>query len=162
MKDLLKLKGHTDSELAKQIQQAKNEEFNLDKKLPTKINLKDNKRLKIDWYDTAKHRINNRLKDRTSFISVDHFVEFITDIFNIIFPDKCGKELFKTGRYVIYSQEHNVSIVLEFDLNKNKGRDYFINIVTVLPGRKGVDVVSIIDIDEDIRKYEEEKLNKNL
>lgn len=157
MKDVLKMTGNTNSELAKKIQQAKEQEFNLDEKLPKELSLKDNKRLRLDWYDTAKHGINKRLKERTSFINVDHFVEFITNVFNVIFPDKCGKELFKKGRYVIYSQERNVSIVLDFDLDKNKGKNYFINIVTVLTGRKGVDVVSIIDIDEDLRKLEEER-----
>ena len=157
LKDLLKLSGNSDSELANQIKQASVEEFNINDKLPTEIMLRYNKKLRIDWYDTAKHGIVKRLKERTSFTSVEHFVEFITEIFNVVFPDKCGKELFKTGRYSIYSQERNISLILEFDLNKNKGVNYFINIITVLPGRKGDNVVSIIDIDNDVNNYRELK-----
>ena len=46
-----------------------------------------------------------------------------------------------------YLKEYNISIIIEFDLKKNMGRNYFINVITVLPGRKGENIISFIDID---------------
>ena len=58
-----------------------------------------------------------------------------------------GKELFRSGRYSIFLEEYNISIIIEFDLNKNMNDNYFIGIITVLPGRKGDNIIRFIDIN---------------
>jgi hypothetical protein len=58
----------------------------------------------------------------------------------------CGKELYETGRYSIYLKEYNISILVEFDLKKNMGKNYNLRIVTVLPGKKGSNIVRFIEI----------------
>jgi hypothetical protein len=58
----------------------------------------------------------------------------------------CGKELYKKGRYSIYLKEYNISIIVEFDLNKNMGKNYNISIITILPGKKGNNIVKFIEL----------------
>ena len=87
-----------------------------------------------------------KIKERTSFRSVDHFIEYINGIFSLIFPSMCGKELYKKGRYSIYLKEYNISIIVEFDLNKNMGKNYNISIITILPGKKGNNIVKFIEL----------------
>lgn len=142
--DILNIKG--DSELAKELQKAKEEEFDLNSKLPTSIVLQNQSILKVKWYDTATHNLVKKIRERTSFGSIDHFIEYLQNKLTEIFPDKLGKELFRTGKYSIYLKEYNISIIIGFDLNKNMGQSYFINIVTILPGRKGNNIVRFIDI----------------
>jgi hypothetical protein len=57
-----------------------------------------------------------------------------------------GKELFKSGKYSIYFKEYNITIIIGFNLSKNMGDDYNIDIVTILYGRKGHNIVRFIDI----------------
>lgn len=143
--DLVNIKGF--GQLSDELNKAKNQEFDITKNLPNSIMLENKSFLKIKWYDTVLHNLVKRLKDRTSFASVDHFIEFFTDKMNLVFPWMIGKELNKKGRYTIYLKEYNISIIIEFDLEKNMGRNYFINVVTILPGRKGENIISFIDID---------------
>ena len=142
--DILNIKG--DSELAKELQKVKELEFDLNSKLPTSIILKNQSILKLKWYDTATHDLVKKIKERTSFASIEHFIEYLQNKLTEVFPYKLGKELFKTGKYSIYLKEYNISIIIGFDLNKNMNDSYFINIVTILPGRKGNNIVRFIDI----------------
>lgn len=135
-----------DSDLAKQIIKNKEEEFDLLKKLPNYIQLDNNSKLNLNWNNTVAHDLVLRIKERTSFSSVDHFIEYINEIFSLIFPSMCGKELYKKGRYSIYLKEYNISIIVEFDLNKNMGRNYNISIITILPGKKGNNIIKFIEL----------------
>ena len=138
------LKG--DSDLVSQISRAKEEEFDLQKKLPQEIQLDNDSNLNLNWYNTATHDLVKKIKERTSFRSVEHFIEYINEIFSLIFPSMCGKELYKKGRYSIYLKEYNISIIVEFDLNKNMGKNYNISIITILPGKKGNNIVKFIEL----------------
>ena len=143
--DLVNIKGFGD--LSDQFRSIKDAEFDLTKKLPNSIKLENGSILKIRWYDIITHDLVKRLKERTSFSGVDHFIEVFSDKMDYIFPNMIGKKLKEKGRYSIYLKEYNISIIIGFDLDKNMGRNYFINVITVLPGRKGKNIVDFIDID---------------
>ena len=138
------LKG--DSDVASQIIKAKEEEFDLRKRLPNSIQLNNNSKLNLNWNNTATHDLVKRIKERTSFKSVDHFIEYIQEIFSLIFPNMCGKELYEDGRYSIYLKEYRISIIVDFDLKKNMGKNYNISIFTILPGKKGNNIIRFIEL----------------
>lgn len=144
LSDILNIKG--ESELAKQIAKIKEEEFDTLQELPNQINLDNESTLRINWYDTASHNLVQKIKERTTFASINHFVEYLQKKLTEVFPYMLGKELFKSGRYTIYLKEYNVSIIIGFDLNKNMGKSYYINIITILPGKKGNNIIRYIEI----------------
>jgi len=145
LSDLLRVKG--DSDLSNELNKIKDKEFDLTQKLPKKIILDNDSLLRISWYDTFKHDLVKKIKERTSFSSIDHFIEYLKEKLIDIFPYMLGKELFRSGRYSIFLEEYNISIIIEFDLNKNMNDNYFIGIITVLPGRKGDNIIRFIDIN---------------
>ena len=57
-----------------------------------------------------------------------------------------GKELHSTGRYTLYSSEYNFSIIMYFNLDEYSDGIYEVKIVTILPGKKGNDIIRFIDI----------------
>jgi hypothetical protein len=149
LSDILKIKG--DSELASQMKKIKDAEFDLSKKLVKFITLKkrvNNKKIQFEifWNDTATHNLTKRIQDRTSFISVEEFNQYFKNEFNKIFPDMVGKELYTTGRYTLYSSEYNFSIIMYFDIDEYTDGIYEVKVVTILPGKKGNDIIKFIDI----------------
>jgi hypothetical protein len=143
--DLVNIKGEGD--LSDQLKKIKNTEFDVSQKLPTQITLESGQILKVKWNDTFTHNLVKRIKERTSFTDIEHFIEYLSEKFTEIFPWMVGKELLSSGKYSIYLKEYNISIIIGFDLKRNMGENYFINILTVLPGRKGENVVRFIDIE---------------
>lgn len=151
LSDVLNVKSSKDDNVSSEIQKLKDVTFDFDKNLVKFITLKkrvNNKKVqfKINWNDTSKHDLKKRISDRTTFRTVEEFNNFFRETVNIIFPDYLGKDVLNTGRYSIYSIEYNISIIFEFNLEKWLKNEYEINIITVLPGRKGLDVIKIIDI----------------
>jgi len=151
LSDVLNIKSSKDDNVSSEIQRLKDATFDFDKNLVKFITLKkrvNNKKVqfKINWNDTSKHDLKKRISDRTTFRTVEEFNNFFRETVNIIFPDYLGKDVLNTGRYSIYSIEYNISIIFEFNLEKWLKNEYEINIITVLPGRKGQDVIKIIDI----------------
>lgn len=149
LSDVLKIKG--DSELASQIKKIKDAEFDLTKKLVKFITLKkrvNNRKLQFEivWNDTATHNLTKRIDDRTSFASVEEFNQYFKNEFNRIFPDMVGKELYTTGRYSLYSNEYNFSIIIYFNLDEYTDGIYEVKVITILPGKKGNDIIRFIDI----------------
>jgi hypothetical protein len=149
LSDILNIKG--DSELASQMKKIKDAEFDLSKKLVKFITLKkrvNNKKIQFEifWNDTATHNLTKRIQDRTSFISVEEFNQYFKNEFNKIFPDMVGKELYTTGRYTLYSSEYNFSIIMYFDIDEYTDGIYEVKVVTILPGKKGNDIIKFIDI----------------
>jgi hypothetical protein len=147
--DLLKIKGEGD--LAKELNKIKDADFDLSRKLVRFITLKkrvNNKKIQFEilWNDTAKHNLVNRIKERTSFNSVEEFNEYFKSEFNKIFPDMVGKELPSTGRYSLYSKEYNFTIIMDFSIDEYIDGIYEVKIITILPGKKGNDVIKFIDI----------------
>ncbi len=149
--DLLSIKGGEDTDFAKQIKKIQDSEFDLSKKLVRFITLK--KRIagkkvqfKINWNDNASHNLIKRIQDRTSFKSVEEFNSYFKSQIDYIFPDMVGKKLFQTGRYSLYSTEYNFTIIINFDIKEYTNANFFINVVTILPGKKGNNIVDFIDI----------------
>lgn len=147
--DLLNIKG--DSDLAKEMQKIKDAEFDINKKLVIFITLKkrvNNKKIQFEiiWNDTAKHNLVKRIKERTSFNSVEDFNQYFKGEFNKLFPDMVGKELYTTGRYSLYSKEYNFTIIMDFSIDEYIDGIYEVNIITILPGKKGNDIIKFIDI----------------
>lgn len=147
--DLLNIKG--DSDLAKEMQKIKDAEFDINKKLIRFITLKkrvNNKKIQFEiiWNDTAKHNLVKRIKERTSFNSVEDFNQYFKGEFNNIFPDMVGKGLYSTGRYSLYSKEYNFTIIIDFNLDEYIDGIYELKIITILPGKKGNDIIKFIDI----------------
>ena len=57
-----------------------------------------------------------------------------------------GKELISSGRYSLYSKEYNFSIIMDFSIDEYIDGIYDVNIVTILPGKKGNNIVRFINI----------------
>lgn len=147
--DVLNIKGESD--LAKELSKIKNAEFDINKKLVRFITLKNrvnNKKLQFEiiWNDTAKHDLIKRIKERTSFGSVEEFNNYFKGEFNNIFPKMVGKELYTNGRYSLYSNEYNFTIIMDFNIDEYSDGIYEVRIITILPGKKGNDIVKFIDI----------------
>jgi hypothetical protein len=147
--DLVKIKGEGD--LAKNIQDIKNAEFDFTQKLVRFITLKkrvNNRKIQfeINWNNSASHNLIERINNRTSFGSVEDFNQYFKGEFNKIFPDMVGKVIYVSGRDSLYSTEYNFSIIMNFDINEYSDGIYQVDIITILPGKKGNDVVKFIDI----------------
>ena len=149
LSDVLNIKG--DGDLVKQMTKIKDAEFDINKKLVRFITLKkrvNNKKIRfeIEWNDSATHNLVKRIQERTSFNSVEEFKQYFKDQFNKIFPDMVGKELLSSGRYSLYSSEYNFTIIMHFDIDEYSDGIYEVRIITILPGKKGNDVIKFIDI----------------
>ena len=149
LSDVLNIKG--DGDLVKQMTKIKDAEFDVNKKLVRFITLKkrvNNKKIRfeIEWNDSATHNLVKRIQERTSFNSVEEFNQYFKDQFNKIFPDMVGKELLSSGRYSLYSSEYNFTIIMHFDIDEYVDGIYEVRIITILPGKKGNDVIKFIDI----------------
>lgn len=149
LSDVLNIKG--DGDLVKQMTKIKDTEFDVNKKLVRFITLKkrvNNKKIQfeIEWNDSAKHNLVKRIQERTSFNSVEEFNQYFKDQFNKIFPDMVGKELLSSGRYSLYSSEYNFTIIMHFDIDEYSDGIYEVRIITILPGKKGNEVIKFIDI----------------
>ena len=149
LSDVLNIKG--DGDLVKQMTKIKDAEFDINKKLVRFITLKkrvNNKKIRfeIEWNDSATHNLVKRIQERTSFNSVEEFNQYFKDQFNKIFPDMVGKELLSSGRYSLYSSEYNFTIIMHFDIDEYSDGIYELRIITILPGKKGNDVIKFIDI----------------
>jgi len=147
--DVLNIKGSGD--LVKQMTDIKDAEFDLNKKLVKLITLKkrvNNKKIQfeINWNDSATHNLVKRIKERTSFGSVEDFNQYFKGEFNRIFPDMVGKEIYVSGRYSLYSKEYNFSMIINFNIDEYSDGIYEVDIITILPGKKGNNVVKFIDI----------------
>ena len=149
LSDVLNIRG--DSELASEIRKIKDAEFDLSKKLVKFITLKsrvNNKKIQFEifWNDTATHDLAKRIQNRTSFGSVEEFNQYFKSQFNQIFPATLGKELHSSGRYSIYSKEYNFSIIIYFNIDEYTDGIYEVKVITILPGKKGNDIIKFIDI----------------
>ena len=149
LSDILKVKskGGISDEIQRQIDL----DFDFTKNLTKYITLKQrvNKRkvqFTIKWNDRVSHDIKERIKDRTSFKSIEEFNDLFKYIINKIFPKMVGKELISTGKYSIYIKEYDISMIIYFDINKYINETYEIEVKTILTGRKGHKVNNLIEI----------------
>lgn len=152
LSDIVRLSSDDkDSDIYQHISKLKDSEFDFSKNLLKYITLRkriDNKKVqfKIEWNDTSIHDLKIRIKDRTSFKSIEEFNSFFKSIMNQIFPKMVGKELFKTGNYSIYIKEYNFSIIISFNIADYIRNNYSILIKTILPGKKDNNILGLIEI----------------
>lgn len=135
--DLLRVTGDK-NDLHAYIEKEKSKEFEVDRELPTQLTLKkryNNKKVKVyfNWYDTSKHDLKKRIKERTSFRTITEFTEAFKDAFNYILPDKLGDGISENGRYAIILSEYNITIIFQINLNYFDNQRIDINIITLLP-----------------------------
>ena len=148
--DIVKIKN-SDSEIDSNIHRMASKAKDFSGKLSTGIPLKSSKQgsPEIVWLyynDTAEHDLRKRISERTNFKSIDEFNYFLREFLNEVFPTEVDNLFNQTGRYSLYSIEHDFSLIVNFNYEKwTKGRKE-LNIITLLPGRKGLEVLDIIDI----------------
>jgi len=156
LSDVLNIKGN--GEISDNIRKMKDKQFEFNSKLVSLITLKKRVngkkiQLKVEWNDSATHDLVQRISNRTSFTSIEEFNNFFKDFVNRIFPDKVGKELF-SGKYAFYSVEYNITIIMEFNIDRYQKGDYAIRVVTLLPGRIAKNIVDFIDINESFAIFD--------
>ena len=147
--DLLRVTGDK-NDLHAYIEKEKSKEFEVDRELPTQLTLKkryNNKKIKVyfNWYDTSKHDLKKRIKERTSFKTITEFTEAFKDTFNYILPDKLGDGISKNGRYAIILSEYNITIIFQIDLNYFDNQRIDINVITLLP-KSQIDEKNIVQL----------------
>ena len=156
LSDVLNIKGN--GEISDNIRKMKDKQFEFNSKLVSLITLKKRVngkkiQLKVEWNDSATHDLVQRISNRTSFTSIEEFNNFFKDFVNRIFPDKVGKELFSC-KYSFYSVEYNITIIMEFNIDRYQKGDYAIRVVTLLPGRIAKNIVDFIDINESFAIFD--------
>ena len=134
--NLKKLSGEGD--LFNQIKQESERDFEIERDLIKYITLKkriSNKkvRFKIEYFDIVKHNIKQRIKDRTSFKNIEEFNNIIEDMLNYLFPDNI-QEMCVDGKYAVYFEEYNFTIIFGFKLNDYLNSNYNLNIITIILG----------------------------
>jgi len=149
LSDIMNISGT--SSLASNLKEIKDKEFDSSKKLVKFITLKkrvNNKKIQFEifWNNTAEHNLTKRISERTSFKSVDEFNQYFKQEFNKLFPDGVGKLFPSTGQYSLYSTEYNLSIIMYFNIDEWTDNIYEGKIITVLPGKKGNNIIKMIDI----------------
>ena len=150
LSDISKVSGF--GNIIKQIKDYQEMDFDMERALLrfTTLNKRMGKnkiRMELTWNHNASHSIIKRIKQRTSFKSVEEFNNNLKEILNKIFPDKIGTDIFKNGKYSIYDKEHDNSIIFTIDINKFINGEYKIMIITVLPGiRDDENTIKIIEI----------------
>jgi hypothetical protein len=148
--DILKIKG--DSGTSEIIRNMMDKEFDESDPLIKEIQLNNkflNKsiKLKIRWNDTANHSIVKRIRERTNFNSINEFNEYFEEKIQKIIPEKIGKEINESGRYALYDKEYDFSIII--DINPDdfiRKSIYKIFVFTILPLKRGRDVIKFLDI----------------
>jgi hypothetical protein len=148
--DIVKIKN-SDSDAAINIHKMASKAKDFTGKLLRYVPLKSSKpgkpeMIAIDYNDTVEHDLRKRISERTNFTSTDEFNFFFREFLNEIFPYEVGKSLNKSGRYSLYSIEHDFSIIVYFNLERWTNGIKELNLITILPKRTGLDVVDIVDI----------------
>jgi hypothetical protein len=149
LSDLLRVTGNK-NDLHDYIEKEKSKEFEVDRELPTQLTLKkryNNKKIKVyfNWYDTSKHDLKKRIKERTSFKTITEFTEVFKDAFNYILPDELGDGISENGRYAINLREYNITIIFQVNLNYFDDQQIDVNIITLLP-KSQIDKKNIIQL----------------
>jgi hypothetical protein len=149
LSDLLRVTGNK-NDLHDYIEKEKSKEFEVDRELPTQLTLKkryNNKKIKVyfNWYDTSKHDLKKRIKERTSFKTITEFTEAFKDAFNYILPEELGDGISENGRYAIILSEYNITIIFQINLNYFDDQRIDINIITLLP-KSQIDEKNIVQL----------------
>ena len=148
--DIVKIKN-SDSEVASNIHKMASKAKDFSGKLLRYVPLKSSKpgnpeMIAIDYNDTTEHDLRKRISERTNFTSTDEFNFFFREFLNEIFPYEIGKTLHKSGKYSLYSVEHDFSVIVFFNIERWTKGIKELNLITILPKRTGLDVVDIVDI----------------
>ena len=137
LSDILRVTGDK-NDLHTYIEKEKSKEFEIDRDLPTQLTLKkryNNKKIKVyfNWFDTSKHDLKRRIKERTNFRTISEFTQEFNDSINYILPDELGVNINENGRYGINLTENQITIIFSIKLDKLDDNQIDINIITVLP-----------------------------
>lgn len=148
LSDILRITGNK-NDLHAYIEKEKSKEFEIDRELPTQLTLKkryNNKKIKVyfNWFDTSKHDLKRRIKERTNFRTITEFAEEFNKSINYILPDELGVNINENGRYGINLTENQITIVFSIKLDKLDDNQIEINIITVLP-KNQVDKKNILN-----------------
>jgi hypothetical protein len=148
--DILKVTGSSES--SEKIKKLMNVEFDQSQPLIKEIKLNNtfiNRKivLRIRWNDTTNHSIVKRIRERTNFNSTEEFNEYFEEKIQKIIPEKIGNEINESGRYALYDKEYDFSIIIDINPDDfiRKGI-YKIFVFTILPLKRGRDVIKFLDI----------------
>lgn len=149
LSDVVKVKSIIDK--TDNIQKYVDTDFDFTKNLVKLITLnqrvgKNKIQFKIHWNHNISHDFEKRVKERTNFKSIKEFNDFFKSIINYVFPSMIGKELYEIGDYCLYSKEYDISIIINFNINKYNKGDYKLFVKTILPGKTSYRVEKIIEI----------------
>jgi hypothetical protein len=139
IRDLLSFDDSYEGNIARQIKTHTDSEFEEDKPLITFVTFNrrfNNKKIRgvIDWFNTSKHNLYKRIKERTSFLNISEFNEVFKSAMNYIFPDSIGGVIRNNGRYGLYLKEYNITIIFNVNFKNVLKGEIKINVITVLPG----------------------------
>lgn len=135
--DIMNIKASNDKELTTYIDNEIKRTFDFSEKLIKAIYLDNGFKKDVIWNDTAEHSIKQRIKDRTSFKTIDEFNQTLRKVLKDISNRKY--RLRYKAKYSIYLTESNISIILY-----NNYASF--NIRTIMSGRHGIDCEKIIEI----------------
>lgn len=138
LSDILNLKVKNDSDISNLMKKDVEKDFDIDRKLLKYVTLSSrvsNKkvRFKIDYNDSAQHSLIKRIRERTSFKSVEEFNSMLKMAIDQVFPDSVGELITSTGRYSMIFEEYNFCVIFYIDLRKYMSGKYEIYVVTILP-----------------------------
>lgn len=146
--DLIKLNPKDESPISKIIRDEQLREKEVDQNLLKSVKLDNGTIFRVTWNDTAIHDLRKRILDRSTFNSIKDFNQFFKRFINNVLPDMIGKEISMNGRYSLYSTEKRITIITEVDVDQILFRNnYTINIITLLPGKSGINVKKTIEIN---------------
>jgi len=107
-----------------------------DEPLIVNINLpKFNKIIKIDWNNTEKHNIKNKIKNRSQILNISEFNEIFENVIKELFYDKFNEIQENIDSYDLYLTETNlhILIVIKYEqLFKDKSNLF---VLTILPNQ---------------------------
>ena len=105
----------------------------------------DNKKIRLDinWNHTIKHDLIKRFKERTSLKNITELNTLISKGLDELFINNYDY-IKNNGKYSLWFSEYNFTIIVDISNNLN------INIITILPGQKTINVKNIIELKTKI------------
>jgi len=142
--DILNRISGDDKFMLDTLKKERDRKFTEDRNLPTQTTLKkryNNKKIKVwfNWNHTAKHNLVSRIENRTNLKSINEFSEIFINAINTILPDYIGYPINRDGRYGIYLEEDNISIIFYIKLNRvpfGESNEIYVDVITILTGEK--------------------------
>ena len=75
----------------------------------------------LKWYHDMKHDLIDRIEGRSSIKTISEFNDIFVNTMNKLLPDYLiSGEIQKSGRYSVYLNEYNISLIIYLDINKHE------------------------------------------